>query len=133
MTNVDKAGDPGAKRMRRVARGVGSFVAAFWLFAGIGSGMAESGPMGLEDAIMAVLITSTVVGVAVAWWRERIGGTMLLVCAVAHSTFAYFAAGHNKGFAMLISGGPWLVVGLLFLASWRRSRRSRGPLPNPPP
>ncbi len=121
MTNVDKAGDPAAKRMHRVARGVGSFVAAFWLFAGIGSGMAESGPVGLEDVIMAVLITSTVVGVAVAWWRERIGGTTLLVCAVAHSTFAYFAAGRNKGFAMLTSGGPWLVVGLLFLASWRRS------------
>jgi len=43
---------------------------------------------------------------------------MMLAVAVAHSTFAYFSAGHNKGLAMLISGGPFLIVGLLFVGSW---------------
>ncbi len=37
---------------------------------------------------------------------------------------AFFAAGHNHAFAMLISGGPYLLVGGLFLASQRKSKDS---------
>ena len=58
----------------------------------------------------------------IAWWREWIGGVVLVICAIAHSTFACFAAGHNHAFAMLISGGPYLLTGILFLWSWRKSR-----------
>jgi MYXO-CTERM domain-containing protein len=64
-------------------------------------------------------------GVLTAWWRERIGGIVLLVIALAHGTFALISSGHNRGFAVLISGGPFLLIGLLFLASWRR-RSSQG-------
>ena len=77
--------------------------------------------------IMAGLIITSVLGVLIAWWREGIGGTILVICAVAHSTFAYIVAGHNKGLAMLISGGPFLLIGILFLASGWRSRRPRIP------
>jgi len=47
----------------------------------------------------------------------------VVIGAVALGTLAYVTAGFNKGWAMLITGGPLLVIGLLFLASWRRSRR----------
>jgi hypothetical protein len=74
--------------------------------------------------VLAVLIVASALGVLIAWWREGIGGTIIVICAVAHSTFAYIASGHNKRFAMLITGGPLLVAGILFLASWWRSGRS---------
>ncbi len=62
-------------------------------------------------------------GVLIAWRRERIGGTVMVIGAIALGTFAYVTAGHNKVFAVLVSGVPFLVPGILFLASWRRSRR----------
>jgi hypothetical protein len=74
--------------------------------------------------VLAGLIVASALGVLLAWWREGIGGTILVICAVAHSTLATIASGHTKGFAMLITGGPLLVAGILFLASWWRSERS---------
>ena len=124
MANVGNTGDRAAKWMRWIARGIGSLVAAFWLFMGIAYDIVESRPWTLEDTIMAGLVITSVLGVLIAWWREGIGGTILVVCAVAHSTFAYIVAGHNKGFAMLVSGGPFLLIGILFLASRWRSRRT---------
>lgn len=44
---------------------------------------------------------------------------------IAHSTFAFFAAGHNKALAVVISGGPFLLAGILFLVFWRSAARSR--------
>ncbi|HEY60720.1 MAG TPA: hypothetical protein G4N92_08590 [Anaerolineae bacterium] len=122
MANSNNNDPRASKRLRWIARVLGSLVAVFWLFAGIGSGMNNPNPLMWEDAIMAGLIATSVIGVLVAWKRELTGGIIILVCAIAHITFASIIAGHNKGFAMLISGGPLLLVGTLFLASWWRSR-----------
>ncbi len=125
MANVNHTGDQATKWMRWIARGVGSSVVAFWLFMGIAYDIVESRPWTLEDMIMAGLITTSALGVLIAWWREGIGGIILVICAAAHSTFAYVVAGHNKALAMLISGGPFLLIGALFLAVWWRSRHRR--------
>jgi hypothetical protein len=122
MKNSDTEGRS-EKVIRWIARGIGSLVAGFWLFAGIASGIVESGPLTVESGIMAGLITASAVGVLIAWWREGIGGIVVMACAVAHAIFAYVASGHNKGLAIAISGGPFSLVGALFLASWWRSRR----------
>jgi len=127
VAHVSNYNDRTAKWLHWIARGIGSLVAAFWLFVGIISGINEPEPLTLEGAIMAGLIAASVLGVLIAWWGEGLGGIILLFVAIAHSTFAYIASGHNKGFAMLISGGPWLLVGVLFLTSWRRSTRSGDP------
>jgi hypothetical protein len=57
------------------------------------------------------------------WWREEIGGILLILVGVAHSVFAYIAAGHRKVYAVVITSVPFLLVGSLFLASWSLSRR----------
>jgi len=69
---------------------------------------------------MAALISASTVGILIAWWREGIGGLILVVCGLSHGVFAYFAAGHNKALAVLISCVPFLLVGMLFLLIWRR-------------
>lgn len=121
--NVDESGDRVMKWIGWLARGIGSFVAMFWLLAGIVSGIAESQPWTVESAIMAGLITASALSVLIAWRREGIGGMLVIICAIAHSAFAYVASGHNQGLAMLISGGPFLLIGVLFLASWWRSSK----------
>jgi hypothetical protein len=87
---------------------VGSFVGGYWLFIALVYAMGRHEPRTVESLVMTGLIVASTAGVLVAWWRARIGGAVLLVIAVAHSTFALIASGHNRGFAVLISGGPFL-------------------------
>jgi len=122
MADGRNTGDQLAKRMRWVARGTGSLITAFWLFMSIGYAIGESEETWTwESSVMTALIVVSIVGFAITWKQELAGGVILVACAVAHSTFALFAAGHNHAFAMLISGGPYLLIGILFLLSWRQS------------
>jgi hypothetical protein len=125
MANVDDAGDRAAKWIRWIARGIGSLTAAFWLFTLFVSALftiSEPEPWTLESAIMAGFMITAPLSILIAWWREGIGGTMAVIYGAAFSAFGYVSAGHSKVFAMLVSGGPFLLVGTLFLASWWRSR-----------
>jgi hypothetical protein len=38
---------------------------------------------------------------------------------LAFMVFSYLVAGHNKFFAALVSGFPFLVAGILFMISWK--------------
>jgi hypothetical protein len=114
------SGDRTTRWLRWIARGLGTLSSAWWLFIGIAEAIFGREPWPLEGAMLSVLAGANAVGVAIAWWRERIGGTVLVIAGTALCAFAYVTAGHNKGFAVLVSGGPFLVTGILFLASgWR--------------
>lgn len=90
----------------------------------IASSIAEFGtPMIAEGFILAGLITINVAGVIIAWWKEKIGGTIIVAAAVSLCTFSYIEAGHNKILALLISGFPFLISSILFLISWWRSKK----------
>jgi hypothetical protein len=128
MAAIRSAGDRATKWIRWLARGIGSVAAAWWLFIGIMEVVwphtPEASPeASLEGALLAGLMGVAILGTLVAWWREGIGGSILVAGGVALCIFAYVSAGHNKGFAVLVSGAPFLVAGALFLASWQRSRR----------
>lgn len=124
MKNI--TGNRATKWMRWIARGIGSLAGAYWFLALVGHLIwGDDTQVFLEGAMLAGLVITTVLGVLIAWWRERIGGTIVITGAIALGAFAYITAGHNKAFAMLVVGVPFLVPGILFLASWRRSRRLR--------
>jgi hypothetical protein len=74
-------------------------------------------------ATLTGLVVAAALGVGIAWRRERLGGSVLLVSGLALAVFAYLTAGHNKLFAVLISAGPFLLSAILFLASSLRSSR----------
>jgi hypothetical protein len=114
--------DRRVKILRWLARGIGTLIASFWLFIVVVSIFTESTDMDTESAIMTILIFSSIIGVIVAWFRELEGGVILLVVAIAHSINALIVAGRNKGFALLVSGGPFFIIGSLFIATWWRSR-----------
>jgi len=107
------------------ARVFGALVASYWLYLLILSLIYGSFSWDVESIIMAGLVTGPIIGVVIAWFREFIGGIFLLFIAIAHSIFAFIDAGHNKGLAMLISGGPFFVIGLLFIVAWRSSMISK--------
>lgn len=123
MTNSGKSSNRAARWLRWLARGIGSLAAGFWLLIALLGAVRGSEPWTLESGILTGLIVASVIGTAVGWYRERLGGFLLVMIAIAHSTFAYFAAGHNKGLAMAVTGGPFLIVGVLFLASWWERRK----------
>jgi len=109
------------RRIRWIARGISLFVAAVWVLMGIVPTFFEPPAWTFEDKMMAGLTTACLASILIAWFREGVGGALLILCGVAHSTFAYFAAGHNIALAVAISGGPFLVLGALFLLARRRS------------
>jgi hypothetical protein len=120
------AGKAAGKALCRAARLLGAFPAAFWIFVVVASLFQDPGlPEDPESIVMTILIFSSLIAMAVAWYRELPGGILLLAVALAHAVNALIVAGHNRGFAVLVSGGPFLVVGLLFvLCGWRRRQRS---------
>jgi hypothetical protein len=128
MANSNRTDDRTTKWLRWTARGLGSLVAVLWVLIGIAEVAFPHTPpspeASLQGAILAGLGTTTVLGVLIAWWRERIGGTIVVIGAIALSTFGYITAGRNKVWVMLFTGGPFLVAGILFLASWRRSQQA---------
>jgi hypothetical protein len=82
-------------------------------------------PWPLEGTMLAGLLIITVLGVLVAWTREGIGGTLLVVGAIALGAFSYVIAEHGKVWNMLFISGPFLMAGILFLACWRQSKGAR--------
>lgn len=116
-------GNRAALWLRRMARGLGVLLAGFWVFIGILQAFVGSDPWTIESAVLAALIVAGALAVAAGWWRAGIGGLLLMLVGAVHCAFAWVAAGHNKLFAVAITGIPFLLVGALFLASWWLLRR----------
>lgn len=68
-----------------------------------------------------------VVGVIVAWFKEKIGGIILVASAVAASIcsiiFSFAPNSDDLMMLILLAGIPFLIIGILFLVCWRKSRK----------
>ncbi|RMF69345.1 MAG: hypothetical protein D6743_01960 [Calditrichaeota bacterium] len=109
--------------LRWSARGVGSLAAASWLFVIIAGAVAKEEPWTSESTVLTVLGAASALGVLIAWRKEGLGGLLLVACGIAGNIFGWIAAGRNKAVAMLVTGGPFVVAGLLFIGSWWLLRR----------
>lgn len=108
-----------------IARTVGTAAAAWWLLSLIVSTVMEAGtPFTLEAAMMGTLVLGNIAGVILAWFREGPGGIVLGCFSVTLSIFAYFSAGHNRIFAVAVSGLPFIIAGIMFLVLGYRKTRS---------
>jgi CHASE2 domain-containing sensor protein len=115
------------KWLRRIARGLGAFWGCFWIFSLIATGIGEvSGgeyQWDWEGIALAGLIAVEAIGIVIAWEREKIGGAVIAVTSIILCVFAYFSAGHNHWFAVLVSGVPFLISGVLFLLVSRQKSK----------
>jgi hypothetical protein len=116
-------GDGPVRWIRRLARGIGSTIAGIWLLVGALHGIGGPEPWTWESTGITALVAASALGVLIAWRKEAIGGIVLVTVAMVFSAFAWVTAGHNEGFAMLISGGPFLLAGSLFLVSEGMTRK----------
>ena len=109
--------------VRWVARGAGTLVVAFWVFIAAMNAIVEGEPLTTEGLILLGLIVVSVVGMALAWWHEGIGGAVVTAGGLGHSIFAIVAAGHNTLLAVMVAGAPLTVTGVLFLLIWWRMNK----------
>jgi len=110
--------------LRWVARGLGTLAAAWWVLAGVGHGLAGDEPWTAESTVLVVLVAVNVLGVILAWWRERLGWIVLVVGGAAMCVFAWVSAGRNRVLAVLVSGAPFLVSGILLWCHFNSPGRS---------
>ena len=99
---------------RWLARSVGTCFAVSWVFIVMFSGIGEGWPDSWEGWAMAVLVLASVSGVVLGWWRERIGGIVLIAISVAQVSFVLEFSGRNYGWAVLIATGPGCCLGSCF-------------------
>lgn len=108
---------------------MGVVAALFWVLALVGS--AFGGPAeGEEDAVLeavgvVTLVTANVAAVVVAFVRERIGSRLLAITGLALAAFAVVSAGRHHLFAAAVSGGPFLVSGILLMLAARGAEPHR--------
>ncbi len=101
---------------RWIACVVGTAILALIVAFAVGEGLPNPFNQPLDVTLLSVAMLAMVVGFAVAWKWEGVGGILVL------SGLAFFAI-VNHGVNLNVVFGPMLVVGLLYLAcgSWRAS------------
>ena len=111
--------------LRRTARIWSGVFIAFGVLMFIGE-IIESQSMDLEpypwfENLIPVTLGLAVVGLAVAWKYEGIGGGMAIGFAVVN-LLLYIATGRTRVGAVILILLPVVLPGLLFLICWRNSR-----------
>ncbi len=120
MASIGNTGDKLTRQLRESAHTLGATVAVLWLLAGIGYAILD--PLTWQSELVIVFLFFLSLSVCIAWWKEGIGGMILIVLSIAFSIFACVSATHNRALAVFLSGAPFLVIGILFLLTWRRSK-----------
>jgi predicted anti-sigma-YlaC factor YlaD len=108
--------------IRWFARATGSFFAISYVYLGI-----TTGPTSPSLSEIAVVL-SLVLGVLIAWWREGMGGLILVLASlVSFLIMGFMVAVENPGqrsTLLLLFVVPYLLPGILFLICWLRSRKA---------
>jgi hypothetical protein len=78
----------------------------------------------LVGFVLGSLNLMAAIGAIIAWRREKIGGVILTLAGIGLSILALVEAGHNKLFATLISGAPFLLAGVLIIVAWLRTEQA---------
>ena len=127
---TDKTIDKNTRAIRWIARILGTILAVYLFMTNVGGFISNFGNLMASELIAAygsiAFIVIFVAGVIVAWFSEKIGGIILVVSAVAVSIFSIiFGLVPNSDLLMLIAiaGLPFLIIGILFLVSWWKSRK----------
>jgi len=81
------------------------------------------GSAGSEPVMVKFLFLLFLVGYAVVWLDERVGGVLFVLWWVGQWYLALFVARTDRG-AGVGMGVPLFVLGIYFIVSWYRKRRA---------
>ena len=132
MENEEITRDYERKAMRNVARGISSVVAGFILLFAVGQWIQElsAGRLTqgwrLSTTGMAVYCLLIAVGSGIGWWRENIGGTILVIAGLGMLLAMFIFLAPQDYWMSLIFSLPFLLSGILYLRYWKRSKPSKG-------
>lgn len=76
-----------------------------------------------ETGLLVLLAAVSVTCVAIAWRWEGIGGLAMVVWGFVFTMIAYVTSHPYEMLSMLATGVPFLIAGVLFLASWWWSQK----------
>lgn len=96
---------------------IGTIASVFWIVVLVLSAFTESEPVTWEGVLLFLLVAGASTGIAISYRRLRMGTHVVLTFAFLLGIFAIASAGHNHWLAVLISAGPFIVAGVLFLLS----------------
>jgi drug/metabolite transporter (DMT)-like permease len=83
------------------------------------------GSAGSEPTVVMFLFLLFLVGYAVVWWNERLGGVVFALWWAGMWYLALFVAQEDRG-AGVVMGVPLFILAILFIISWYR-RRGQAP------
>jgi hypothetical protein len=132
MENEEITRDYERKAIRNVARGISSVVAGFILLFAVGQWIEElsAGRLTQEWRLsttgMAVYCLLIAVGSGISWWRENIGGTILIIAGLGMLLAIFIFLAPHDYWTSLIFSLPFLLSGILYLIYWKRSKPSKG-------
>lgn len=122
MTTVNNDTQSVVQWIRWIALAISSLTAAYWLLILIDILLCELvvGCVSVtwDIALLLFLVVASIASVAIAWRWENIGGPVLIFWGLAFAAIAYVTSRPHQAFSMLVTGVPFLIAGLLFLASW---------------
>lgn len=128
MENEEIIRDYERKAMRNVARVISSVVAGFILLIAVGEWIEElsAGRLTQEWRLsttgMAVYFLLIAVGSGIGWWRENIGGTILIIAGLGMLLAIFIFLPPHDYWVSLIFCLPFLLSGILYLIYWKRSK-----------
>jgi len=105
-----------------LARAISTLAAAFWLLILLDI-VACDALVGFvcvnwEIAMLLGLVSVSLLCVLISWRREGIGGLFMLLWGIVFSAIAFATSPTRQVYSIMVSGVPFLVAGILFIASW---------------
>jgi len=97
-----------------IARIISTLSVAFFLMMIVGESSFNQGDIGIEGILVAICAVVLAISVLIAWIKPKIGGLILIICALLFMTFIYLTSGSNRIMASVLISSPFLLSGILF-------------------
>src|SRR4030065_2093858 len=116
---MDKNISKSARVIRWIARIFGTFLAVYLIFTTVANLIMDYKSWDFIPYVYFVFFIIFAIGVIIAWFKEKIGGIILIAGAVAGRIFCIIVGLNNPDFDLLdfiiLSGLTFLIISIFFL------------------